>query len=58
MAKRFLRVTKWLSMTPVIAVCMACDRQFKVPLESLAKTKTAQDYLQEQFDRHQCQPDV
>ena len=54
MPKRFLRVTKWLSTTPAIAVCMACNREFKVPLDSLAKTKAAQDYLQEQFDRHQC----
>ena len=32
----------------------ACCKPFKVPLTQLARTKNAQDYLQEQFDRHKC----
>ena len=43
-------------MTPAIAVCTRCQRQFKVPLTVLARTKDAQDYLQQSFDRHVCEP--
>jgi hypothetical protein len=54
MAKRNLRVTKWLSTTPAIGICMACGKEFKAPLTALTKTKDAQTSLQEQFDRHKC----
>jgi hypothetical protein len=53
-AKRILRVTKWLSQTPVMAVCELCGRPFKVPTTALAKTKDAQTNLQQQFDLHKC----
>ena len=43
-------------MTPAIAVCTQCQREFKVPLTALARTKDAQDYLQQAFDRHVCEP--
>jgi hypothetical protein len=55
MPKRVLRVTKWLTTTPAIAICAACGQEFKVPLTHLRKVKDAQDYLQEQFDRHECE---
>ncbi len=54
MAKRILRVTKWLRQTPVIAVCGSCGHQFKAPMTALAKTKDAQISLQQQFDLHKC----
>jgi hypothetical protein len=53
-AKRILRVTKWLKQTPVIAICESCGRQFKAPMTALAKTKDAQISLQQQFDMHKC----
>ena len=53
-AKRILRVTKWLSQTPVIGVCQSCGHQFKAPMTALAKTKDAQTSLQQQFDLHKC----
>lgn len=56
MPRRILRVTKWLTVTPAVAVCSQCQREFKVPLASLARTKDAQDYLQKEFDRHACEP--
>jgi hypothetical protein len=56
MKPRILRVTKWLTMTPAIAVCTQCQREFKVPLTALARTKDAQNYLQQAFDRHVCEP--
>jgi hypothetical protein len=56
MRPRVLRVTKWLTVTPAIAVCTQCQREFRVPLSALARTKDAQDYLQQQFDRHKCEP--
>jgi hypothetical protein len=55
MKPRILRVTKWLTTTPAIAVCTQCQREFKVPLTALARTKEAQDYLQQAFDRHVCE---
>jgi hypothetical protein len=35
--------------------CEGCNREFKVPLTYLSKTSDAQAYLQQQFDRHQCE---
>jgi transcription elongation factor Elf1 len=55
MAKRTLRVVKWLSSTPAIGVCGYCSQQFKVPMSSLSKTADAQAYLQHQFDAHKCE---
>lgn len=54
MPKRNLRVVKWLIATPAIGVCEFCQKEFKVPMTSLAKTVDAQANLQEQFDRHKC----
>jgi len=56
MGKRALRVVKWLSTTPAIGVCAFCSKQFKVPIPALTKTVDAQASLQEQFDRHKCNP--
>jgi len=55
--KRNLRVVKWLSSTPVVAVCTSCSREFKVPMSALSRTVDAQANLQQQFDRHTCQPE-
>jgi hypothetical protein len=56
MHKRRLRVAKWLSTTPVVGVCTLCHREFRVPLLAMKKTADAQASLQEQFDRHHCEP--
>jgi len=53
--KRNLRVAKWLSSTPVVAVCTVCSREFKAPMSALSRTVDAQANLQQQFDRHTCQ---
>ena len=55
--KRSLRVVKGLSSTPVVAVCSFCSREFKVPMSALSRTVDAQANLQQQFDRHTCQPE-
>gem|GEM_PF-6267534 len=55
MGQAKLRVTKWLSSTPAAAVCDSCNREFKVPMTQLSKTKDAHASLEEQFDRHKCQ---
>ena len=54
MAKRNLRVVKWLGTTPAVGICMYCDRVFKVPLDSLKRTSDAQESLRKQFAEHQC----
>ena len=33
-----------------------CSREFKVPMSALKRTADAQASLQEQFDRHKCEP--
>jgi hypothetical protein len=54
MAKRNLKVTKWLGSIPAIGVCNACDKTFKVPMTALHTTTDAQTNLQQQFDFHKC----
>jgi hypothetical protein len=56
MLQRRLRVVKWLSTTPALAACTLCSREFKVPMSALRRTADAQASLQEQFDRHKCEP--
>jgi hypothetical protein len=56
--KRNLRVTKWLSSTPVVAVCTLCRREFKAPMSALSRTIDAQVNLQQQFDKHKCQAEA
>ena len=56
MPKRNLRVLKWLGTTPAIAACTACNQEFKVPLELLKRVAGSQEYLKQQFARHQCMP--
>jgi hypothetical protein len=41
-------------MTPAVAVCTGCAKEFKVPLTALSRTKDAQEHLQKQFDEHKC----
>jgi hypothetical protein len=57
MLKRNLRVLKWLGTTPAIAVCTACDREFKVPLDILKRVGGAVENLKLQFSEHQCKKD-
>jgi hypothetical protein len=56
--KRNLRVSKWLGMTPAVAVCTFCGREFKAPMDALRRVGDAQANLQDQFSRHQCEPDT
>jgi hypothetical protein len=54
MAKRNLRVLKWLGTTPAIAVCSACNREFRVPVEVLKRAGGAAESLKLQFAQHPC----
>ena len=56
MIQRRLRVVKWLTTTPAVGVCILCSREFKVPMSALKRATDAQASLQEQFDRHKCEP--
>jgi hypothetical protein len=58
MIQRRLRVAKWLSTTPALGVCTLSSREFKVPMSALRRTTDAQASLQEQFDRHKCDPKI
>jgi len=55
MVKRNIRVTKWMGMVPVIAVCTACGREFKASLNELRQVTATQESLRTQFDRHVCE---
>jgi hypothetical protein len=52
--KRNLRVVKSLGEVPAIGVCTFCNRQFKVPLESMKRVADAQWNLDLQFKEHKC----
>jgi hypothetical protein len=56
MIQRRLRVVKWLSTTPAVGACTLCSREFKVPMSALKRSALAQSSLQEQFERHRCEP--
>jgi hypothetical protein len=57
MPKRNLRVLKWLGTTPAIAICTACNREFRVPIEILKRVGGAVENLKLQFAQHQCKQD-
>jgi hypothetical protein len=57
MVKRNIRVTKWMGMVPVVAVCTACGREFKASLNELRQVTAAQESLRRQFDAHACEPE-
>ena len=54
MQKRTLKVLKWLGTVPAVAVCTACNREFKVPLQALKRVTEAQESLSVQFSQHKC----
>jgi hypothetical protein len=56
MAKRILRVTKWIGTTPAVAVCAACGRQFALPVTALKSVVEARAKMQALFDGHKCEP--
>jgi hypothetical protein len=56
MPKRVVRIVKLLGSVPCIAACTACGKQFTAPMSALKRLTDAQANLQEQFDRHQCEP--
>ncbi len=57
MPKRSLRVVKWIGTVPVVAVCVACSREFKVPTNVMGRALDAQEKLRIQFVEHVCKPE-
>ena len=57
MAKRNLRVVKWVRTVPAIGVCTLCNRQFKVPMTAMKRVADAQESLRVQFTEHKCKPE-
>lgn len=58
MAKRNLRVLKWIGMVPAVGVCSLCERQFTVPVTALKRVTDAQQSLSSQFAEHDCGQDA
>ena len=42
-------------MTPAVAVCTTCGKEFKVSLNELRQVSAAQQSLQTQFSEHECE---
>jgi hypothetical protein len=57
-AKRNLRVAKWLGTIPVVGVCTLCNREFKVPLSAIKRVADSQESLRLQFAAHKCKSGV
>jgi hypothetical protein len=55
--KRNLKAVKWLSSTPVVAVCTPLRPGFRVLMTPLSRTVEAQSYIQQQFGSQMCQPE-
>lgn len=55
MAKRNLRVTKWIGTVPAVAVCTSCNREFKVPVTAMKRVADAQQNLKNAFAGHECE---
>lgn len=58
MPKRAVRIVKHIGQVPVVAACTFCNQQFQAPTNTLPKVKQATASLQEQFDRHKCNPEA
>jgi hypothetical protein len=52
--KRNLRVVKSVGTVPALGVCTFCNRQFKVPIESMKRLADAQWNLDLQLREHKC----
>lgn len=50
-----LQVIRWLSETPIVALCTDCKKQFKTPSLYLNKTAEAELNLRRQFEQHFCE---
>jgi hypothetical protein len=57
MAKRNLRVVKWVRTVPSIGICTLCSSQFKVPATAMKRVADAQESLRVQFTEHKCKTD-
>jgi hypothetical protein len=57
MAKRILRVVKWIGATPAVGICAACERQFALPVAVLKNVVEARAKMQALFEEHQCEPE-
>jgi hypothetical protein len=49
-----LRLVKWLGTVPAVGICTHCERNFKVPPDSVKRTSDAQESLRKQFVEHKC----
>ena len=56
MAKRILRVVKWIGATPAVGMCAACEREFTLPVAVLKNVVEARAKMQVLFEEHQCEP--
>ena len=55
MAKRILRVAKWIGTTPAVGFCDLCKREFVLPVTALKNVVEARTEMQALFDQHLCE---
>lgn len=56
--RRSLVILKYKDKVPILASCSACHRKFFTLATLLHDPRTAEQYLLEKFDRHECSGDV
>ena len=55
MAKREMRVVKYIGPAPFLAISTYCRHQFKVPPDVTITAADAAVILQAEFDKHKCE---
>jgi hypothetical protein len=57
MAKRGLRLVKWIDDAPSLGICESCNVQFPAPSYLHGQREPAEAAIRSPFDKHKCKPE-
>jgi hypothetical protein len=57
MAKRGLRLVKWIDDAPSLGICESCNAQFPAPSYLHGQREPAEAAIRSAFDKHNCKPE-
>jgi hypothetical protein len=57
MAKRSLRLVKWIDDAPSLGICESCNAQFAAPSYLHGQREPAEAAIRSAFDKHKCKPE-
>lgn len=57
MAKRGLRLVKWIDDAPSLGICESCNAQFPAPSYLHGQREPAEAVIRSAFDKHKCKPE-